>query len=277
MRPVFYVIVVGMNCGRYAGLMLAVGCALVGSACFQSSTVLTVKADGSGTIDQRVVFTQSAIAQLRQLATLSGGGDPQTFDPVSEEQAREGAAVLGPGVTYLSSTPINNSDGVGRDIKYAFTDINQLRVDQAPVPPGGGTITSRDDERVAFKLTRQPNGNALLTITVPQMPALGAGDNAGQSFTAPSPEQIALIRPMVAGAHVSIAIEPAGRLVRTNSLYVTGQRVVLLDVDLDSALSDDALLRKLQTAKTPDDAKTVLKNVPGLIMNLEPELTIEFQ
>jgi hypothetical protein len=41
--------------------------------CFQFSTVLRVNADGSGTIDQRVLFTQAAVAQLRQLAALGGG------------------------------------------------------------------------------------------------------------------------------------------------------------------------------------------------------------
>src|SRR5207247_824369 len=114
--------------------------ALLCSACFQFSTVLTLKADGSGTIDQRLLFTQATVAQLRQLAALGGGGTD--FDPVSEQQARDTAATMGPGVTYVSSTAINNSDGVGRDIKYAFTDITQLRIDQAPPPPGGLPIAS---------------------------------------------------------------------------------------------------------------------------------------
>src|SRR3977135_3760844 len=105
------------------GVVLAA--AVLCSGCFQFSTVLTLKADGSGTIDQRLLFTQAAVAQLRQFAALGGRGanSGQPFEAAPEQQGRDAAARLGPGVTYVSSTPINTPEGVGRDITYAFTDI----------------------------------------------------------------------------------------------------------------------------------------------------------
>jgi hypothetical protein len=253
-----------------AALVLA-GAVICGG-CFQFSTVLTLKADGSGTIDQRLLFTQAAVAQLRQLAALGGGG--QGFEPVSEQQARDAATTMGPGVTYVSSTPINSAEGVGRDIKYAFADISQLRLDQAPPGPGGisvGPQRTDSSDRVAFKLTRQADGLAVLTIAVPQLSAI-TGNSAS-----PSADQIAMLKPMFAGAHLSMAIEPAGRLVRTSSPYVTGQRVTLLDVSVDSLLSDDTLLPRLQAAHTLEEAKTILKGVPDLKATLDPEITIEFE
>lgn len=260
----------------YVRFALVVGAAVTCSACFQFSTVLTVKADGSGTIDQRLLFTQAAVAQLRQLGALGGGA--QDFDPVSEQQARDTAATMGPGVTYVSSTSINTSEGVGRDIKYAFSDISQLRLDQAPPPPGGMAVAPQgadSSNRVAFRLTRQADGHALLTIVVPQLPAVG-GSNASPA-NSPSAAQIAMLKPMLAGAHLSIAIEPAGRLVRTSTPYVSGQRITLVDVDVDSLLSDNTLLPRLQAAQTAEEAKTILKNVPGLTVTLDPEITIEFE
>jgi hypothetical protein len=131
-------------------------------------------------------------------------------------------------------------------------------------------------DRVAFNLTRQADGHSLLKILVPQLP-VGRGDNASPSSNSPSADQIAMIKPMLAGAHLAIAIEPAGRLVRTSSPYVSGQRVTLVDVDVDSLLSDDTLLQRLQAARTPDEAKAILKAVPGLKINLDPEITIEFE
>ena len=265
--------VVGM---RYVRFALVLAGAVMSGACFQFSTVLTLKGDGSGTIDQRLLFTQSAVAQLRQFAALGGGG--QEFDPLSEKQVRDAATTMGQGVTYVSSTVINNSEGVGRDIKYAFTDINQLTLGQAPPAPGGMSVGVSSDlaDRVAFKLTRQPDGHALLTISVPQLP-IGGGNNAPLSSNSPSPEQIAMLKPMFAGAHLSMAIEPAGRLVRTSSPYVTGQRVTLLDVNVDSLLGDDTLLPRLQAAQSLEEAKTILKSVPDLKATLDPEITIEFE
>src|SRR5258706_2817228 len=180
---------------RYVRLALVLAGAIMCGACFEFLTVLTLKADGSGTIDQRLLFTQAAVAQLRQLAALGGGG--QEFDPLSEKQAREAATTMGQGVTYVSSTAINSSEGVGRDIKYAFTDINQLSLGQLPPPPGGLSMAVSGDlsDRVAFNLTRQADGHSLLKIIVPQLP-VGRGDNASPSSNSPSADQIAMLKPM---------------------------------------------------------------------------------
>jgi hypothetical protein len=252
--------------------------AVLCSACFQFSTVVSIKPDGSGTIDQHLLFTQAAVAQLRQFAAL-GGGTAGEFDPVSEQQARDAAATLGTGVTYVSSTPINSPEGVGRDIKYAFTDVSTLKLDQAPPAPGGmpspAPQAAGSEPRVSFTLARQPDGNALLTVKMPQLPAVG-GDN-GAPFNGPTADQLAMLKPMLAGARLTIAIEPTGRLVRTSSPYVTGNRVTLLDLNVDALLADDSVLQRLRGAQTPAEAKTILQGVPGLKANLDPELTIEFQ
>src|SRR5204863_4532884 len=103
------------------------------------------------------------------------------------------------GVTYVASTAINNSEGVGRDIKYAFTDIRQLRLDAAPPPPGGLPITApgaNSADQVSFQLTRQADGHALLKISMPQLPLLSA--NGSLSSNSPSADQIAMLRPMLA-------------------------------------------------------------------------------
>jgi len=50
--------------------------------------------------------------------------------------------------------------------------------------------------------------------------------------------------------------------------------VTLVEVDVDSLLNDDALLSRLQAARTPDETKAILKSVPSLKVNLDPEITI---
>jgi hypothetical protein len=81
---------------------------------------------------------------------------------------------------------------------------------------------------------------------------------------------------MLAGAHASIAVRPVGRLVGTNSAYVDGNRVTLIDFDLDQLLKDESTFNRLRDARTEEDAKAVLKDLPGIKVNLEPEITIEF-
>jgi hypothetical protein len=266
---------------RYVRLLVLSSAALVTGACFQASTVLSVNTDGSGTIQQRTFFTQAGLTQLKQFAALGGGS--QNFDPLSEQQARDAAATLGPGVTYVSSTPINTAEGQGRDVKYAFRDINQLHITQTPPAPGGVSVSASNlstDAQVAFTLTKQPDGASLLKVVTPQLPLTptagrGAPGVGGNSL--PSADQMALIRPMFAGARISLAVEPAGQLIRTSSPYVEGRRVTLVDVNLDSLLGNDALLQRLQSSKSPDETKAILANVPGVKLNLDPVTTIEFK
>ena len=120
-RPVDLWHRVTMRALRILGLLAA---AASSSACFQMTTALKVNADGSGTIEHRMVYTTAGLARLRQFASL---GDGRSVDPLSEQQAREMTASIGPGVTYVSSELITSPAGTGRATTYAFTDVSTLQ------------------------------------------------------------------------------------------------------------------------------------------------------
>jgi hypothetical protein len=247
------------------------------SACFESTTVLRVAGDGTGTLVQRTVVKKAALAQLRTFAALGGG--KATLDPLSEDQARSLAASLGPGVTFVSSRVLNDEQGEGRESTYAFSDVSQLRVSEQPAAPDGVTIRtqglSTDSPTITLALTHEPNGNAVLHINVPP-PALFAGPDGSGGINPAVIEQLQTLKGVLAGAHLLLAMEPGGRLVRTSSPYVEGQRVTLLEIDLDRVLADPAFIQRLQEAKTRDEVRAVVKDAPGLKINLDPEITIEF-
>jgi hypothetical protein len=73
-----------------------------------------------------------------------------------------------------------------------------------------------------------------------------------------------------------VAVEPEGRLVSTTSPFVDGNRVTLIDLDIDKAGSDPDLVKKLQSPRTLEDAKATINSVPGLKITLDPEITITF-
>ena len=258
---------------RCVPLLLLIAAAAAASACFQMTTVLKVNGDGTGTIEHRMLYTTAALAQLRQFAAL-GGGRGQALDPLSEEQARAMTTSIGPGVSYVTSEPITSPAGQGRQTTYAFTDVSRLQISTQPAAPGGLSIRtpafSTESEKITFSLTRDPGGNAVLQINVPEpnfLDALGSPNATAQ---------IGMIRTALAGARVLLAAEPAGAVVRTSSPYVEGQRVTLLEVDLDAVLKDETLLPRLQSAATPDEAKAVIKGASGLKINLDRAITIEF-
>jgi hypothetical protein len=254
--------------------LIAIAC----GGCFQSTTVLFVKGDGSGTIEQRTVVLAAALAQMRQLAALSGRS-AATIDPLSEDQARSLAASLGAGVTLVSTNAIKTPEGEGRESKYAFTDVSQLRVSEQPAaPPDIAARTpalSSDAPKVSFSLAHLENGNAVLHINVP-VPSLFVNPDGSGGINPTVIDQLQSLKVVLAGAHLVLAAEPDGTFVATNSLWHEGKRVTLLEIDLDKLLADPAFVARVRAAKTGDEVKAVLKDAPGLKVTLESDITIEF-
>ena len=140
-------------------------------------------------------------------------------------------------------------------------------------PPGlpiNNPALKGDAESVTFSITQNPNGNAVLHIHVPEpnfLDALGAKGAASQ---------IPMIKTLLGGARVLLAVEPEGTLVRTTSPFVDGGRVTLLEVDLDEVLKDETLIARLKAATTQDEAKAAVRAAAGVKINLDREITVEF-
>jgi hypothetical protein len=268
-----------MNHARSWGRAIVLAAiALTSTACFQMTTVLKINGDGTGTITHRMVYTKAALAQLKQFAAFGGGRAGASADPLSEQVAKDTTASIGPGVSYVSSQLITTPLGQGREAIYAFTDVSTLRISTQPAAPAGISIkaqgfntTPSATESITFTMTHEANGNAMLHIHVPE-------PNYLDFFGSPkAAEQIGMIKTMLAGARVLLAAEPNGALVKTSSPFVEGQRVTLLDIDLDTVLADETLLPRIQAvAAAPAEAKAVLLAAKGLKINLDPEITIEF-
>jgi hypothetical protein len=253
---------------RMLRLTLVAAASLVCAGCLEMTSVMKVNGDGSGTLNVRSFFTNQGLAQLKMF-----GGRGQVFDPASEAYARSLAEQIGTGVTYVSSEAITTPAGQGRDATYAFPDVTQVRALQQT---GTGIGFGGAGGGITFGFTRVPGGNAVLRIRVPQptLPAAMPGA-LQQPGATPNPAQLAMVRQMVAGARLLVAVEPAGRLVQTSSPYVDGSRVTLLELDIDRFLTDEMMIRLLQM-KATDDLQALLKGAEGLKITLDPETTIEF-
>ena len=278
-----------MECSNSLGACRRIGAclaaAMLSSACLQMSAVIKVSADGSGTIDYRFVKSTAEVARIRQ-GQLSLGLSPDLIaavDPTTENRARFQARSLGPGVTYRSSTPIDTPEWHGRSSAYAFDDVSRLQFSQGEdifgASPGGDSSVV-----TAFRctVTSAPNGNAMLHINLtqpdwylPRDPSKpGGGPVLPFEYTVQQTLGAWLSRS--SGGRVSITVEPNGHLVHTNSPFVDGNRVTILEVDLDQVLGNQLLISRLRAGRTVDDYWSAIRDVPGLKVTLEREITIEF-
>jgi hypothetical protein len=262
-------------------MLVLVAASAAVSGCITSETVLKVKSDGSGTIEQslsmrRDVAEQMAqmMAGMRQAAPGKEEGTPELF---GEAEMRGAASKFGPGVSFVSSQAISAPDRVGRQAIYAFKDITQLRIDQSPPMPGGkdqAAPGAAKPEAIEFKLAKLPGGHSLVTVLFPE-PKFDK-DTTRETRSKPDPRQLAQMKQLLDGLKIDMELEPQGTLVKTNSPYVAGNRVTLVSLDFAEVLKNDAALEQLGQPRSIEEAKAILKDVKGVKVNLDREVTVEF-
>ena len=293
--------------------MLGVICLAVAASsltgCITYLTEIRLRADGSGTMVQTMTMNPTAMKEMMEGiakamgATMSESKTDAAPDaqkesskpaPKASEQGpfKEGdlkgkAADMGQGVTFVSAEKIETKTAVGVRVTYAFKDINQLSMNPKPgAALGTDAPGASSKDALKFRLKRLPGGNSTLTVILPPPEPKAPKEQAAEEPPASpspesSPEQVAMAKQMFKGLHMGIVVDVEGKVVRTNSPYVEGSKVTLMDIDFDPLLSDEEGFRKLNEkmdAAKGDDLKTMeaLKTIKGLKITTAPEISIEF-
>ena len=269
------------------------------TGCIAFLTELKVKGDGSGTMAQTITMnpeqmkeTMESIAKQMGATTTESKEDlkkdspnASKEEPFKEEDLKGKSADMGPGVTFVSAEKIDTKTAAGVRVTYTFKDINQLAINPKPeAAMGTAAAGASSHDAVKFRFSRLPNGNSVLTVHFP--PA--KPETKEQAATPPLPaspeelaQQTAMIRQMFKGLRMGITIDVEGKVVKTNSPYVEGSKITLMDINFDPIFSDDEGFKELSAKleKTMgDDRKTmeVLKGVKGFKIVTDPEVSIEF-
>ena len=267
--------------------LCAVAAAAV-SGCVQSTTIIKMKPDGSGTIEQTMTMNADAIAQLSALAAMSDDKDKKAGksgleDLFSDKDAREAAAKMGQGVTFVSSQKIDTPERKGLKAIYVFTDIRKISLDEMKspgnVPETGGVGPSAKEPPMTFKFESLPGGRGLLTILQPGVDkAIGTSPQVKPDASIDpkmAQQGLEMMKTFMKGLKIDMAVQ-VPRVIKTNSQYVDGGTVTLLSLDFDKVLADPAMAERLNKATTLAETKALLKDFKGVKVNLEPQVTIEF-
>ncbi len=254
------------------------------TGCIRSATVINVKADGSGTVEQTMLVN---LGLMKGMLGGLGGAQPTPAGAPSDDDLKRSAARLGEGVTFVSAQPLKSDDGFeGTKALYAFTDITKLRVDQDPnlsgSATGGISTPPKDGNPVTFEFATGGDGVSTLTVSLKDKPK-PAGSPAPAPGGGPdmdNPQMLDMMRSMFKGFKVSIDVDVAGKILKTNADHVSGSRVTLLEMDMEKLLQDETKLKNVQKMLGPDasvsELKPYLKDVQGLKVN-DPVVTIAFK
>src|SRR3954447_26831659 len=151
---------------RRLGLVLLV--AALASGCLRSTTSITVKQDGSGTMDQEIGASPQALAMLRSFGSGGAGDKPGNVQMFGPEQAAAAAASMG--VRFVSGEPIKTADSEGYRAHFAFDDVSKIKFDMVKAP--GPAAEKGGAPPFGFGFTKG-DAASVLTITMPDQQAGG--------------------------------------------------------------------------------------------------------
>jgi hypothetical protein len=262
-------------------VVVLAGLAVIASGCINSTSLVRVKPDGSGTIEQTTLVNTAAVKGL--MSGMGGAPAKESASVLDEEEFKRAGARMG--VRPVSLTPMKDGAFEGSKAIYAFDDITAIRLDQDPQVSGtaAGKFArgANNSNPITFSLTRD-GATSLLTISVDEQAAASATARAQEapSLNTIDPAMMQMIKTVFDGFHVLIDLEVDGTIVKTNADYVSGSRVTLLEVDMASVLADEAKLAALQSKIRPGASLTelrpYLKDIKGVKVN-HPTLTIEYR
>lgn len=256
--------------------------ALISTGCFRVTHTLNLKADGTGTIASTVAVSQQFAQQAGAMMSAQGGSLIPT-----EAAMRASAKKLGPGVRFVSSTPYKTGAFQGITAVYAFDDVSKLSWNMEQAMTGALNLPGQDpsekpdpEAAIRMSLARGAAGSTLV-IGMPKIPDVHpeqkqAAQAQAQQAQA-NPQLEAMMKQMLAGMLMEVAINIDGRIVKTNAPFVEGSRVVLLRLDGDQVLKSGAGAAQMMKLSQNSDVKKMLSQVPGLKIVLTPEVRVEFR
>lgn len=267
---------------RVIRLLLVVVATTSLTACLNSTTLVKVKPDGSGTVEQTTLVNMAA------LKSLGGPGGQATAPMTSTAELERTAARMGKGVRLVSSEPITGANGFqGTKAIFSFDDISQVEISQDPNLSGGTNPdrapAGKAESPVKFTFARS-GGTSTLTINIADRPR---GDAKPETPAVPAempdltnPMIMGMIKSMFAGFKINIDLEVVGSIVKTNAEYVAGPRITMLEMDMAALLADEAKLKALQGKISPgasfSDIKPYLKDIKGIKID-GPAISVEFK
>lgn len=259
---------------------LVICLAVMLSGCINSSTLVKIKPDGSGTIEQILLVNAQALKGL--LAGMGGAQMKESPSPGVFNEADFKRTAERMGVKPVSLTPMKENGFEGSKAVFAFDDISKVRVDQDPQMGSMSTSSTPKESPIHFAFARQAN-TSVLTVTFDEKKAAGATANMQEkapSIESIDPQMMQMVKTMFNGFKVAVDLEVEGKIVKTNADYVNGSRVTMLEIELAGLFEDEAKLKALQSKIGPgatlSEIRPYLKDVKGVKIN-NPSVTIEFR
>lgn len=262
-------------------ILLLIIAPLLIAGCLEIETVVHVNRDGSGTITERLVMSKEFVETMQEMAP-----EGTLADLYNEQELRDATRGYGNGVTYVSAVNVETEFGKGYEATYAFTDVNNIRVGKKPGRKANDETETGTGGFTTFSM--YPGNPTQLLIHWPVSENRSDNTEADETvaedraFSEQTPEQreaaMAMMQATFKEMRISMHVEVAGQIINSNATHLRNNRVTLVDIAFAEFLNSAEAMEAMATDKEPTvaDMKEMLTLIPGLKMEIEPEINVHF-
>jgi hypothetical protein len=267
-------------------ILLTMWICIMLAGCFQVETKVRVNPDGSGTVEEKMLLGKKMVEQMEHMAQSFSqeGKKAEPFSLYDPKKLREQAAGMGSSVEFVSVEPLEEKDFKGYRAIYSFKDINTLRLSRKTEAPLSEKNADKEDNEKPILFRFTPGEQARLEVIQPKQEktAVTPGSDTQREPEQQSPftpqqekEMLELLR----GMKFSLVIEVNGTITESNASYQDDNRITLFAFDFGRMALDSKKLELLMKAEptSPEEAKEMLKDLPGVKVELNDPLEIVFE
>ncbi len=280
---------------RYFKFFCAVLFSVFLFGCFQTETVIHLKTDGSGFIEETFMLSNAVLDSVQNLAKELNADDSNTKnegkkeiqDPVQEmtKEARSRAGQYGPDVEFVSATPVKTKTLGGYKALYAFKDINTLRINQNPGnktgKAGDGQGNSvKKEEVILFKLVKGPVSTLTVTMPKNKVDKKDQDQKGKEPVKSPSdPKAAEMMKELFKDMGVKVSLEIDGTIINTNAMYRNKSEITLVELHFGKILENKEVFEKVSASepKTIEEMKELVKDLQGLKIEMNNPVVVEFK
>lgn len=290
---------------RHLAILCTITACLFLSGCIQNDTVIHVKPDGSGTIEETVALSNALVESMQNMAkglsegiadanadanadtdTKARAGVSDPFQAMMKD-ARSRETQYGPDVKFVCATPVKTETMSGYKATYAFRDINTLRINQNPnsktgMPAGGKDESQKKEEIIRFKFVKDPVST--LTVTMPETTkddkaAENAKQDKQQDKSESDPNSAEMMKMLFKDMSIRLVLDIDGAIVDTNATYRDKSQITLFDMHFGKIIGNVQVFEKLNATQpvTIEEMKELVKGIEGLKIEMNNPLVVSFK
>ena len=253
------------------------------AGCLQIETTLTVEKDGSGTINEKVLFSKTFVKMIKDFTeAFQDSASTEEFTLFEVDDIKADAKNYGENVKYVSHELINNENWEGYQAVYSFDDITEVQISPDPdskVALDDQSTETEEEEYYFFKFVKGDTPQLIIDRPDIELSADTDEYDESEETEQTNEEENEEFVKMMEGMKIDIAVEVDGEIVNTNATYVQGSKITLFEMDLSEMMKNKEVFKEFKKNE-PDnieEMKQYLEKLSGLKIEVEKPITINFK